>query len=257
MPNSQTSTVTTKSESAQAVGDIRGGEEDGSSKKTYCFTIVTEFSLAYLANALARMRISKRSAEVLVQALNLIAVDQSLAPPNDSLTVVADQDHISDSLSAVSSSFTDPDHSCFDSPDLDQRHTPHVTAAVTFNLFATAPISFGHAVLTGPPGPSVLIPPSPPPAPQRWHKCYRGYVYNFPSPNELNNDRFYCVTKGVRVGVFADWQITSDLTQGIRRSAQSKSSSLQKCISKFETALDCGAVEILEDPSVGTSETRL
>lgn len=68
---------------------------------------------------------------------------------------------------------------------------------------APAPVP-GVAVLSGPVLPSVLVPP--PDAPgstSTWYRLYRGYSYCVPAPD--SPAPFYCVTKGLRVGIFSGW----------------------------------------------------
>jgi hypothetical protein len=152
--------------------------------------------LAYLVQALAGLRISRRSAEVLVQALSLIAEEQSFFYP-----VVGAEDDIS----------CDTSGTALDGLSRQEAHptiatTSPVTSPSSLTGRSIAPTLPGRAILSGPSAPSVILAPPPPPALQQWYRVYRGYVYNYPMPTELNRGSpFYCVTKGLRVGIFTDW----------------------------------------------------
>ncbi|KIK78543.1 hypothetical protein PAXRUDRAFT_163739, partial [Paxillus rubicundulus Ve08.2h10] len=64
-------------------------------------------------------------------------------------------------------------------------------------------------------------------------------------PNPSAHGPFYCVSKGLHVGVFATWYNTSALTTGVSRSVQSKITSVEEGVAIFEAIMDIGGVEIL------------
>ncbi|KIJ60878.1 hypothetical protein HYDPIDRAFT_170023 [Hydnomerulius pinastri MD-312] len=255
---------------------------------------------AYLATALSGMRISKRAAVALVQALEMISDEQGTRASSQNVLDTATGDSASgdeeayDPLIPVSSgaiiddadlSDDDPEATFFgttrsvavdDGPpsgsDCSDRSTypslPHTLDApatapavsappqtspapapvvTTPAVAATLPVNVvppiivpgpGRAVLTGPPGLSVLLPPPRPPTAQIWYRWYRGYVYHVPQPGDLGP--FYCVTKGLHVGVFSVWQRSAMLTQGVSGAIHSKVKSLSRGIDIFEQMLELG-----------------
>ncbi|KAF8836636.1 hypothetical protein BDN67DRAFT_910776, partial [Paxillus ammoniavirescens] len=76
-----------------------------------------------------------------------------------------------------------------------------------------------------------------------WYRLYCRYYYCVSSPSA--HGLFYCVSKGLHVGVFVTWYNTSALTTGVSRSMQSKITSVEEGIVIFEDIMDIGGVEIL------------
>lgn len=91
----------------------------------------------------------------------------------------------------------------------DEPDAPVSVAATTPTIVPSEPAPIdspaaGVAVLSGPILPSVLIPPSDASSTTpTWYRLYRGYYYCVPAPD--TRAPFYCVTKGLRVGLFAGW----------------------------------------------------
>ncbi|KAF6741463.1 hypothetical protein DFP72DRAFT_1073459 [Ephemerocybe angulata] len=72
--------------------------------------------------------------------------------------------------------------------------------------------------------------PVPPPEPTR-------AVFTGPGA-----DRYYVITKGVRVGVFGGWQITSPYVTGVAAASYSRHRTLQAAYQAYETAYNRGSV---------------
>jgi hypothetical protein len=166
---------------------------------------------------LSGIKISKCTANVLVQALRLISQeDKSSGGPHQSTTAPRDEEDEDPEAAffgnAASVSLDDEPPSDTKDPDYrcgHPRRPPAVTACAantTPSPNAILPVTLpgpGKAILTDPPGLSVLLPPPRRPAAQIWYRRYRGYIYNVPPPKDAGP--FYCVTKGLRVGIFSAW----------------------------------------------------
>ncbi|KIK78629.1 hypothetical protein PAXRUDRAFT_36596 [Paxillus rubicundulus Ve08.2h10] len=160
--------------------------------------------VAHLAVTLSGISISGHMAKALGNALKLIFEDILQVAESGGLVTIAADSNDSDN---------DPEAAFFGSEVGVEDFEP---PSDLDDLDLAPPVGPGRATLTGTPGLSMLFPP---PSPLALQKC--------------DPDLYYCITKGLHVGIFSNWGM------------QSKVSTLPKGLDIFKATLEARGVEIL------------